>query len=240
MMRAKISLFFIFLSGSLYAIETENRDSIQNPTLIIRSDFMSQHLWRGYAICNVPSFEPSVELSSKYLKAGIWGALSADGKYFEVDTYFKLTYSSVSLGLYDYYCPGSISSKQSYFNFKQNDTKHTLDLHIEYEGDKTFPVKFMLATMIYGDDLNPKTNKNFYSTYLELACFSKVDKINLEYFMGFNLFESYYGNKPSIINTGIKSTGNIKFFKKKHINLHASIVSNPLTNRIYLVFGMGL
>jgi len=239
-MRAKFLLFFIFLSGSLFGIEFNNNDSLNTPKLIIKSDFMSQHLWRGYAMCDIPSVEPTLELSHKYYKVGVWSALSMDGKYFEVDTYVKITYLGFSLAVYDYYCPGSISSKQSFFNYQQNKTKHTLDLHIEYEGKSLIPFRIILATMIYGDDINSNTNKNFYSTYLELSCYSHIDKVNLEYFLGFNLFESYYGNKPAIINAGLKSAGNINIFKNRQVNLQASIVANPLTNRVFLIVGFGL
>lgn len=190
-MRAKFSIFFIFLSGSLFGIETNNIDSLNTTKLILKSDFMSQHLWRGYAMCDGPAIEPTLELSYKYYKAGVWSALSMDGKYFEVDTYVKINYLGFSLAVYDYYCPGSISSSQSLFNFRQNATKHTLDLHIEYESKSAIPVKIILATMIYGDDISLNTNKNYYSTYLELAYSSNIEKINLEYFLGYNLFESY-------------------------------------------------
>jgi len=239
-MRARFSISFIFLSVSLFGIETNNIDSLGTTKLILKSDFMSQHLWRGYAMCDVPTVEPTLELSNKNYKAGIWSALSIDGKYFEFDTYVKISYLGFSLAVYDYYCPGSISSKQSFFSYKKNTTKHTLDLHIEYESKSAIPVRVILATMFYGDDISLNTNKNNYSTYLELACSSPIDKINLEYFLGFNLFESYYGNTSAIINAGIKSASKINFLKKKPVNMQASIVTNPLINRVYLVFGFGL
>lgn len=239
-MRAKISILFIFVSFSLFGVETISSDSISEPKLIFKSDFMNQHLWRGYAMCDVPSVEPTLELSGKYVKVGVWSALSMDGKYFEVDTYIKIFYRGFSFGIYDYYCPGTISSNHSFFNYTQYSTKHTIDLHLEYEGNSNFPFKAMLATMVYGDDINAETNKNFYSTYLEVAYFSTISKVQLDYFLGFNLFESYYGNKPSIINAGVKSAGKINLFRQKQVNLQASIVANPLTNRVYLVFGFGL
>ncbi|MGE0089316.1 MAG: hypothetical protein AB7S50_07560 [Bacteroidales bacterium] len=201
---------------------------------------MSQHAWRGYAMSTLPTIEPTAELSTKYFTGGIWGALSVDGDYFEIDTYLKATYSGFSLGLYDYYCPPSIYSQQSLFNYKQTTTNHTLDLYAEYQGGSLFPVRFMIATMIYGDDINKITNKNFYSTYFELAIFSNIKNIYLEYFMGFNAYESYYGDKPALINAGIKANGKINVFKKSKIDLKTSIITNPLANRVYLVFGVSL
>ncbi len=239
-MRAKVFIFLAFLSNNIFGIEKTEIDSAKTQLLTFTVDLMSQHMWRGYAISTVPTIEPAAELSTKYFTGGIWGALSADGDYFEIDTYLKATYSGFSLGLYDYYCPASISSKQSFFSYKKNTTKHTLDLHAEYQGNNLFPVRIMVATMIYGDDINKTTNKNFYSTYAELAVFSNIKNIYLEYFMGFNAYESYYGNKPALINTGIKTIGSINVFNKSQIGLQASIITNPLANRVYLVFGVSL
>jgi hypothetical protein len=239
-MRAKVFILLAFLSNSIFGIETTELDSAKTQLLTFKVDFMSQHVWRGYAMSTLPTIEPAAELSTKYFTGGIWGALSADGDYFEIDTYLKATYSGFSLGLYDYYCPISVSSKQSFFNYKQNYTKHTVDLHVEYHVNDLFPVRFMVATMIYGDDINKTTNKNFYSTYAELAVFSNIKNVYLEYFMGFNAYESYYGNKPALINAGIKTIGSINVFNKSQIDLQASIITNPLANRVYLVFGVSL
>ncbi|OFX83633.1 MAG: hypothetical protein A2W99_15505 [Bacteroidetes bacterium GWF2_33_16] len=238
-MRAKLFILFVFISLSSFAFDLENRDSSQSTKLTFKSEFMSQHLWRGYAMCDVPSIEPSIEITHRFLTAGVWSALSANGEYFEIDLYIKYTYRGFSIGLYDYYCPGSISTNQSFLNYRQNSTKHTLDFHLEYMGNERFPVKAMLATMVFGDDINAETNENYFSTYFEMAYFLSFEKIQVDYFVGFNLYESYYGKKPSIINVGIKSSGKINLFRNKYIPLQASIVNNPLTNKVYLVFGFG-
>jgi len=239
-MRVRLFILFIFISNTIFGIEIETQDSTKKIQFNYKADFMSQHLWRGYAMCDVPSVEPSVDLFFKGIGVGIWSAVSIDGKYFELDTYLKYTYQGFSFGIYDYYCPGSISSNHSVFNFSRYNTKHTIDLHFEYEWNSSFPLKVLVATMIYGDDLNIETNKNQYSTYLELAYYFKIENFKVEYFVGYNPFKSYYGEKPAIINAGIKSKGILKLFRNKQIPLQASIVNNPLTNKIYMVFGFEL
>ena len=81
-MRAKLFILFVFISLSSFAFDLENRDSSQSTKLTFKSEFMSQHLWRGYAMCDVPSIEPSIEITHRFLTAGVWSALSANGEYF--------------------------------------------------------------------------------------------------------------------------------------------------------------
>lgn len=237
-MRAKHFIVFIIISLNLVGLAVASKDSTNNLRFSVKSDFMSQHLWRGYAMCKVPSVEPSAELSYKSFKAGIWAALSVDGKYFEIDTYLKYSYKGFSFGIYDYYCPGELKSAQQYFNYRQFTTKHTIDLHLEYEGNTSFPFKALLATMVYGDDYDNFTKKKYYSTYFEAGYFTVFNASRLDYFVGFNLFESYYGEKAALVNTGIKASGNVQLFNEKNVPIQASIIYNPLKSSIYMVFGL--
>jgi len=201
-------------------------------------DIVSQHLWRGYAISDLPSFEPSVEIQFRGFSSGIWAAQSIDGKYSELDIYLKYSIKNISFGIYDYYCPSSFKEIDNYYNFIQKTTNHTLDFHLFYNGTKNFPFKFLLATMVYGDDLNPETNKNYYSTYAEIDYTLNIQNLKICYVLGLNPFKSYYGDKPGIINTGIKTTGKLNFSKKSAIPIQASILLNPLNDIIHISMGI--
>ncbi|OFX21183.1 MAG: hypothetical protein A2041_04785, partial [Bacteroidetes bacterium GWA2_31_9b] len=195
-------------------------------------------LWRGNAISDLPSFEPSVEIQFRGLSSGIWAAQSIDGKYSELDIYLKYSIKNISFGIFDYYCPSSFKEIGNYYNLNQRTTKHTLDFHFFYNGSNNFPFKFLIATMVFGDDINPESNKNYYSTYAEIDFTLKIQNLRICYVLGFNPYKSYYGDKSGIINTGIKTSGKLNLSRKSSIPIQTSVLLNPLNDIIHISMGI--
>lgn len=94
--------------------------------------------------------------------------------------------------------------------------------------------------MVYGDDIHPETQEHRYSTYFELGYSTKIDESAVNLVLGFNAFESYYGDQFGVVNAGIGVSRNLKAFKTKEIPLKAALVTNPLANSLFLKFGFTL
>jgi hypothetical protein len=206
----------------------------------IKVDFRSMHIWRGIASSYVPTIEPSFEVNKNNSTTGIWIAQSIDGNYTELDLYFTYNYKDFSFTLFDYYCPPSIQASNEIANYNQPNTNHTIELNLAFTGNEKVPLSILVATMIYGDDLDPETNKNRYSSYIQLDYSTKIENSSINLFVGINPFKSYYGESAGIANAGLKATKNLTISKTKTIPVEASLVTNPMKNTLFLNFGFTL
>lgn len=203
-------------------------------------DFMNMHTWRGFATSFSPTIEPSFEIKRNNTTTGIWLAHSLDGNYSELDLYFTYNLKAFSFTVYDYYCPPSHRETNEITNYDKYTTKHTFELNAAFNGTDNFPISVLVATMVYGDDKHPETQEHRYSTYFELGYSTKIDESAVNLVLGFNAFESYYGDQFGVVNAGVGIVKNITAFKTKEIPLQASIVTNPLANSLFLKFGFTL
>lgn len=230
-----IFIIIILISQTVYANKT---DDLLNTN--IQVDFRSMHTWRGFAASYSPTIEPSFDISNDNYKTGIWFAQSLDGNYSELDLFFTYTYRSFSLTLYDYYCPPSIQASNEITNYEKTSTNHTIELNLSFNGNKNIPLKILLATMIYGDDLNPETNQNYYSTYVQLAYSTEINKNAINLFLGMNTFNGYYGENVGVVNAGLTASRSLNVYKSFVIPVQASLITNPLSNSLFLSFGFTL
>lgn len=233
----KRTLTIVFISVSQIAWANQNERFLNTSFQV---DFRSMHVWRGIETSHVPTIEPSFEISQNNYTTGIWLAQSFDGNYTELDLYLKYHYRDFSFTIYDYYCPPSIESSSEIANYNRKTTKHTIELDLAYLGTQEFPIQILVASMVYGDDINTSTNKNQYSTYVEFKYSTEIDKNSLDLFIGLNPFKSYYSAKSGIINTGLKASRNIVLFKSFTIPFQASIITNPIANSLFLSVGFSL
>ncbi len=225
----------IFVSQSTFA-----NKNIEIINTNIKVDFRSMHIWRGLATSYIPTIEPTFEVNKNNSTTGIWLAQSIDGNYTELDLYFAYNYNNFSFTLYDYYCPPSFQASNEIANYNQINTNHTIELNLAFSGNDKIPFNVLIATMVYGDDLNSETNKNNYSTYIQLGHSTKIEDSSIDLFVGFNAFESYYGETAGIINAGITAIRNLSISKTKIIPVQASLITNPMKKSLFLNFGFTL
>ena len=228
-----VVLVFIFQN-----VNANSENSIFNTRFTV--DFMSMHTWRGYATSYNPTIEPTFELSTDNSTTGIWTAQSIDGKYTEIDLYFTYKYKNISFTVFDYYCPSSYKSSDEITDYSKYTTKHTIELDLEINRLFKSPINFLVATMIYGDDLDSESKANRYSTYFQFAYSKEIKENTFDLVLGFNAFKSYYADQFGIVNAGISASRNLKAFKSKEIPLQASLITNPLMNSLFLKFGFTL
>ena len=212
----------------------------QTPDVNAGVDFRTMHVWRGIATSTVPTLEPSVTFTRNSYKMGVWAAQSIDGSYSEMDIYLNYKFRNFSFTIWDYYCPTSFSGNDKITDFNEHTTKHTIELDIAYQGSSQFPFQVLVATMVYGDDLNPENQKNYYSTYLELGYNTRLHQTDMRLFLGVNAFNGYYGNKFGVVNTGVTATNYLKLPNDKNVPFEASLIANPMHRLYYLVLGFSL
>ena len=206
----------------------------------VQLDFRTMHIWRGIATSYTPTFEPAFEVTRNNTTTGIWFAQSIDGNYTELDLYFSYNFRNFTFTLYDYYCPPSIETSHEITNYDRNTTKHTIEMNLAFNGTEQLPLNVLVATMVYGDDINTENNKNYYSTYVELGYSTEIENNTLDLFLGFNMFESYYGDQFGIVNAGLTASRNLKLNETFEIPVQASIITNPMANSLFLNFGFTL
>ena len=230
-----LAIIFIFVSQELSA---NTKIEILNSNLKI--DFMSMHIWRGFATTYSPTIEPSFDVTRNNSTTGIWVAQSLDGNYTELDLYFKYTLNNFSFTIYDYYCPPSYKSSNEIADYNKYTTKHTIEFDFAFNGTQYFPIKILVATMVYGDDLDVKTNKKRYSSYFQFGYSTEIDNSIIDLVLGFNAFESYYGNQFGVVNAGVTVSKDLKTIKSRKVPLQISLITNPSINSLFLSFGFTL
>lgn len=231
--RLTLTFIFIHLANLLFG-----RDNIPDVNLGI--DFRTMHVWRGIATSTVPTLEPSVTFSKNSYSMGVWAAQSIDGDYAEMDIFFNYNFRDFSFSVYDYYCPTSFSGNDEFTDFNEHTTKHTFELDVAYNGSSGFPFQMLVATMVYGDDLNPKNQNNYYSTYFELCYKIQLYQTDIRLFLGLNAFDGYYGDKFGVINTGLTAINYLKITNDKEIPVQATFIANPMHKNYYILFGFSL
>ena len=107
-----------------------------------------------------PTVEPSFEVAKNNYSTGIWFARSLDGNYTELDLHLTYELKDFSFTIYDYYCPPSIQASNEIANYKKLTTDHIIELNLAYNGSEYFPLKILLASMVYGNDFDSNTNRN--------------------------------------------------------------------------------
>ncbi|MDY6801313.1 MAG: hypothetical protein SVU94_08825 [Bacteroidota bacterium] len=227
------AFIFIHLANLLFG-----RDNIPDVNLGI--DFRTMHVWRGIATSTVPTLEPSVTFSKKSYSMGVWAAQSIDGTYSEMDIYFNYDFRNFSFNVYDYYCPTSFSGNDEFTDFNEHTTKHTIELDIAYHGSSYFPFQILIATMVFGDDLNPRNQNNYYSTYFELGYKTQLHQTDIRLFLGLNAFDGYYGDKFGVVNTGLTAINYFKITNFKEIPVQTTFIANPMHKNYYILFGFSL
>jgi len=230
----KVMLFAVCLvvfAGSVNAQEEESS------SVSFGADLVSRYIWRGVNLGgNTPSVQPGIEWSvgSSGLAVGAWGAYSIGGQFMqEADLYasYTLPNEMFSLGITDYYFPTE-DMGYKYFDYGSDTTGHIFEAMLSFNGTDKIPISVMFAMNIAGaDDDNSK--------YLEIGYSKTLKDIELSAFLGMALDDSgFYGQESAgLVNVGIGLGKEIAITDKFSLPASASLVCNPATESIYMVFG---
>ncbi|PKP36035.1 MAG: hypothetical protein CVT98_09495 [Bacteroidetes bacterium HGW-Bacteroidetes-15] len=206
----------------------------------LSANLQSRHIWRGALTCDAWNVQPTINFSNKKFLVGAWGAYTIDNSYAEIDLYISYTIGNFTIALLDYFCPDETQRFNRLFDFHQSTTQHTLDLTLSFEGEK-IPVRLMASTLIWGDDIDPTSGKNFYSTYFEAGyLWKRTPNQEFDIFLGATPFKGYYANSLNIVSAGIGINQRISLTDSFQFPIFGKLVINPYTENIFFVFGLSL
>lgn len=229
MKKTIISLLFLTFAVSAFSQFTISEAEIT---------LQSRHIWRGTRLGTAPMLEPSVTVSNKNFSFNVWAAKTLNNSYSEVDLIPSYQIGELTLSLLDYYVP-EIGGDNSFLNFKEGESCHTLEFAIDnYSGEKS-KLKWMVGTFFAGDK-NEETGKTFFSTYVEFKYPFSFLKLEVEPFVGLTPFKGYYADKFAFVNSGLVLSKEVKLSSKLVCPLNLTYTFNPYADRHFLTFGFGL
>ena len=97
----------------------------------------------------------------------------------------------------------------------------------------------MLGTFLLGDK-NERTNKAYYSTYIEFKYPFIVLSIDAEPFIGTTPFKGMYADKFAIVHTGITFSKEFDLKLPFKIPVNLSFITNPNAKKSFVTFGAGI
>ncbi|MEI7662589.1 MAG: TorF family putative porin [Bacteroidota bacterium] len=263
MFRTFILAGLLLLSAtSLFAqLQDENKmdeKSGNSAAFSVGTDVVSRYIWRGADYGNSPAVQPSVAFSVAGFKAGFWGSYGLGhyskqlndstvldlGNYAEFDFYLSYTLKGFTLMAYDYFLPNPLdpNNHNKYFNFKNSTTGHTVEVCLSWAGPEKFPLQLYAGTLVYGDDKRKNNgSKNNFSTYFEAAYQFSVKGFGVKPFIGaIPVGSGWYGPYAGVVNAGLTISKPITITKDFSLPVTGSIITNPQSQSVFLVFGISL
>lgn len=254
----------LFTGITLKAQDATKSES--NFSFDIGADLVSRYVWRGTQFGgNSPSIQPGASVAWKGLEVGFWGAYSVSGlnNTQELDLYLSYTFLNdmISLGITDYFFPND-QLPYKMFEYGRDSTGHILEGSFSFNGSDKIPVSLLIAMNIYGADaakINDDPNgTDFniedgiqYSTYMELGYATNIGNLSFDAFAGVNLTAprkedintgylgetGFYGSKAGLVNIGFTLGKELPITSMYALPITASLITNPVDNRYYFVFG---
>jgi hypothetical protein len=220
--------------------QTDTTQTTENSSISVNVDFMNRYIWRAIDFGNTPSIQPSFTYSYKNFSIGSWASTSTTGDFAEIDLFASYSIGNFTLLLTDYFYPyDSLTNNNSYFNFKNSSTAHTIEAGIKYVNQK-IPVSLGIYSFVYGFDPKPNSTDKYYSTYIELGYSFSLKDVDCEIVGGFTPIESYYAEKFNLVNIGFTAKKNIQITPTFNLPLKASFITNPINENVYFTFGFSL
>ena len=241
-----IILVLLMFNYSIAQEESVKNNEPNDSEFIVGTDLVSRYMWRGLDLGSAPAIQPSFSWNKGGFSVGTWGSYSLKGSqsinenFAEVDLMLSYNYKFVTVALVDFFFPvEGLYVNNNYFNYKAGETTHIIESAITFTGPENIPLNFMIATVLYGADLDANQD-NIYSTYLELTYPMQINKIDFEVFIGgvVNDKPNMYGNGSGVINLGFKASKAIKISDEYSMGTFLSMILNPKYESIHLVVGL--
>ncbi|MBI9038199.1 MAG: hypothetical protein JEY97_08720 [Bacteroidales bacterium] len=269
-MKKKMISFLIIALTCIYNVSFAQDTIVSKKVEFdVSGDLMSRYVWRGTQFGgSSPCIQPAVAVKIKNFEAGIWGSYSLGGvnPNQEFDFYLSYTFANdmFTAIFTDYFFPTE-DTNYKYFDYKDTSTGHILEGSLMFNGTDKIPFSLLLAVNFYGADAiklndnpnSPDFNKRKgiqYSSYVELGYSTKINETELSAFAGLTLNSQkkanistgfigetgFYGKKAGFVNLGITGAKEIKISKNYSLPVSVSAIVNPMSEKVYLVFGISL
>lgn len=210
------------------------QDSTKFVDFNINADIVSKYMWRGQLLNNLPSIQPTTEVSVKNFTFGFWGSapLSLHPNH-ETDFYIGYANDYFEITVTDYFVMDDGLEGNTYFNYSEENTGHDLSVDLAFPGTEKIPFRALVSYNFYGAD-------TLHSSYAELAYMFENEKLSGEIFIGGTTQEGWYGKYDGIVNLGFHLEKNITFTDKFSLPFFTQVIVNPQKENIYFVAGIRL
>ncbi|MBN2728175.1 MAG: hypothetical protein JXR53_03040 [Bacteroidales bacterium] len=241
----------------------------QDGEFTVSSDMVSRYVWRGTAFSTAPSIQPTLEFSKGGFAIGTWGSysfLGFDGAEADIYLSYTLLEDKLTMTVTDYFFPDETGVFNNYFEYDGDITGHVFEGSISWNGTESLPLTFLAAANFYGADaklINDDTTSTLFnqvdgnqlSMYFELGyTVTCKDETELQFFAGFTPNKpkaadpltgyigetGFYGNTMGFVNMGVTATKEIKITDNFSLPVFSSLIVNPMSEDIFLVFGFSL
>jgi Uncharacterized protein involved in chromosome partitioning len=227
------------------------------------ADVVSSYIWRGSpsmtpngatASLLSPNLQPNLTASYKNFSAGSWASYDFLGSYYETDLFASYTLQKLTFTVNDYFW----SYNARYFDYKNASTAHIIEAMVTFNGGDDCPFYLTAATFLYGadkkatyDPAEADLRKQNYSSYVEAGYSFKVGASSVASFIGVTPADGYYGDGAGIpgranvkgfqvVNLGVATTKNLQLSDRFSVPFKASLVANPVLEKVFLVVGITL
>lgn len=218
------ALSILFVATGFQTVKAQDDGEVTVSTGV---DIYSTYVWRGVAYAG-PSLQPYVELGAGGFTLGAWGSQGIDGLitsgtasngFQEMDLYTAYSFDfGLSLGITDYYYPGTL--------FFEEDS-HAFELNGGYTvGDLSLSANYIFAGGgSVGDDV-----------YFQLGY--DVGKANL--FIGGGDGWHSTDTEFTIVNIGVGTSKEIEITDSFSLPVSGAVILNPDTEQFYITAGISL
>ncbi len=187
------------------------------------ADLYSNYIFRGVKYGSGPSFQPYVEVAVGGLAVGAWGAFDAAG-FAESDLYVSYGFDfGLSLGVTDYYYPGS-----DYSDFSTESGSHAIEINLGYEiGGLSLAGNYIVneagSAGSAGGDM-----------YYEIGY--AFDNVGFFFGMGDGWHTS--DGEFDVVNVGLSTSKEIKITDNYSLPVSGSVIWNPESKQQFVVVGV--
>ncbi len=214
--------FFVLGLATILALNVQAQESSWTAGV----DLYSNYIWRGTKYGTGPAIQPSVKFNTGGLNIGVWGSFDSNG-YTEVDPYISYSFSNgLSLGLTNYYYPGSAAEGTSLFEEDAN----AYEINAGYTtGGLSLSANYILneapIAASAGEDLYFQAGYAF-------------EKFSLLVGAGDGWHTS--DGEFNVCNIGIGTSKEIKITDSFSIPVSGQVILNPEREQLYVVVGISL
>ncbi|HBS87999.1 MAG: hypothetical protein A2W91_10225 [Bacteroidetes bacterium GWF2_38_335] len=244
------ALISMIILAFILAGNVNSQDVKKESPFSSKVDLMSRYVWRGTDFGGSPSIQPTLAFEKNNFFVNAWGAYAVNlpgVQEADLNVGYKIK-KILTLTFTDYFFPNELTDNDGYFKYKQGETGHIFEFSVMYNGTEKLPLTVLLASNLYGADV-VKNDENglptddiMHSTYLEVGYKFK----NIQLFGGFNVIapdldrgeSGLYGDYLGFVNIGLKHEKEIKITDSFSVPFNLSLITNPQSEKIFMVAGI--
>lgn len=230
-----LSIVFINPSNLFAQDESGSDEGVKESPFSVGADLVNRYVFRGLDFGESPAIQPSFEYSNEGLTIGAWGsyAVIATPSGIEADLFVSYDFDfGLSLGVTDYYFPGE---------------------RLKIEADSVLTPIRTGKYFDYGSnhffELNASQSIGNFYLVANWGFSNMNDALYFEAGYGFKYFDVFVGagnevytadGKFNVVNVGISASKDIKITESYALPVSASVILNPDTEQLHLVFAISL